>query len=67
MESADSLPTDAQHETWSCNNNTVGRAPIIYDFDSDDEDGTYTEEEAFDAVLPLCADFDSLSREEAGR
>ena len=62
------LSTASRHATWPCNN-TVGhafRVPVIYDFDSDEEDDVYAEEVS-EVVLPVCASFDSLTREEANK
>ena len=61
-------PTASRCATWS-RNNTIGhalRVPVVYDFDSDEEDDVYAEE-VLEVVLPLCASFDSLTREEANR
>ena len=60
-------PTASRRVTWSCN--TIGhtlRVPAVYDFDSDEEDDVYAEEVS-EVVLPMCASFDSLTREEANR
>lgn len=68
MEMSPSLPAVSRRVTRSLSN-TVGhslRLPPVYDFESDDEDNVYAEE-IFEAVLPLCANFDSLTREDAGR
>ena len=48
---------------WSRN---ALRVPVVYDFDSDEDDEVYAEEVS-EAVLPLCASFESLTREEANR
>ena len=67
MVEPDVLTTESQRATWP--RNMAGRSfsvPAIYDFDSDEEEDVYPEEVS-EVVLPLCARFDSLTREEAGR
>ena len=61
-------PIASRHVTWS-RSSTVGhalRVPAVYDFDSDEDDDMY-DEEVSEAVLPMCASFESLTREEANR
>lgn len=68
VEPSDTLSAATQRVAWS-NNNGVGhslRVPVVYDFDSEDEDNVYAEETA-EAVLPLSANFDSITREDANR
>lgn len=66
VDSTNSLSNILQCSSQS-HNSAVDQAlklPTVYDFNSDEEDDVYAEE-AFEAVLPPCAKFDTLSREEA--
>ena len=63
-EFADPPPTTSRRVAWSRN---ALRLPVIYDFDSEDEDNVLEAEEASEAVLPMSASFDSITREEANR
>ena len=64
VEYADPLPSTSRRV--SCSRNVL-RLPVIYDFDSEDEDNVFEAEEAFEAVLPMSASFDSITREDANR
>lgn len=68
VESGDSLPTASRRVTWSRSSgfNRALSLPVVYDFDSEDEENVYPEETS-ELVLPLCAKFDSITREEANR
>ena len=67
MVEPDVLTTESWHATWP--RSMTARSfsvPVYYNFDSDEEEDVYPEEVS-EVVLPLCARFDSLTREEAGR
>ena len=64
VEFAGPLPTTPRRVSWSRN---VLRLPAIYDFDSEDEDNVLEAEKASEAVLPMSASFDSITREDANR